>query len=180
MADLPILNVPLLEQCLKWAEFSAGTEGNPAWYQGAWTTTMLPSDEDRALDAERRKGKATFEDNYCGTAFCMSGYALSVTDNLMSRQYRSPFVGKVDTFEPKMEIVNERGECLLAGGSDWSAAGGHVLGLTQVEAYAFFDGENTLELLKSYAAAFAERRGVPIHIEGRVEPLHRARREGIE
>jgi hypothetical protein len=172
--DLPTLNVALLEECLKWAEFSAGTEGNPAWYQASWVSNILGGDQrDSTFEFGRRIGAAQFEENYCGTAYCMAGYALQQTGNLVTVQMPHLIDGVANTQEPKNEIVNERGECLSMAGRrlDWNSAGGHVLGLSYREAHAFFDGDNTLEKLKAFAAAFAERRGVPIHIEGEVKDV---------
>lgn len=165
--SLPTLNVALLEQCLKWAEFSAGTEGNPAWYQGSWALAMLDPKADTVFNYSRRNQMAQFEDNYCGTSFCMAGYALQETGNLTSRRIPGH---EFPTHEPAEFIRNECGEVLdPSRRHNWYIAGGHVLGLAELESYSFFDGDNTLPRLKTLATLFAARRGVPIHIEGEVE-----------
>jgi hypothetical protein len=156
-AELPELNVALIEQILKWAEYTAGTEGHPAWYQGSWATEVLPG-------AFEHHESSNAPEGFCGTAFCAAGYALHVTGNLEKTDNQfQPFI-------PKQVITNERGETLSSHLCDcgcgqatpwgWMGAGAHVLGFTEEEAKEFFATSNSLLRLKTLARWFANDRGI--------------------
>lgn len=157
---LPTLNIELIEKTLKWIEFTAGTEGHPAWRQRSWAR-LIRGEEAKKLFAENN---ANMPEDFCGTAFCAAGYALSETGNL--RRLRHGGLALAET------IHNALGEKLVLKGpfdygyySTWEVAGAHVFGMTLPEADDFFDEDNTLAVLKKLAREYAEKRGATIYIE---------------
>lgn len=158
--DLPKLNVALLEEAVQWAEFESGKNG-VAWHQGSWVSTIQNAEVD--LFNPDEDDYVTFyhnvPKNFCGTTFCMAGYALMQTHNLVRDD---------EIYYPAQEIRGYNGEVVEAEGGedsvDWIAGGAAVLGLTYSEARQFFDGANNLDLLKELAKSFADARGEYIEI----------------
>lgn len=150
----PELNVHLLEQTIKWAEHTSGTEGHPAWNQANWSLELVDASADwSAMDT------ANIPKGFCGTAYCACGYGLQVTDNLQR-------VEGLAAFEPKEVLTNDAGEQFTPlGEADlWTESGAFVFGFTINEARAFFFGANQLKDLKRLARSFAHKRGVHIDV----------------
>lgn len=157
---LPKMNIALMERAIRWAR--AGGDDQYAWNQNWWTKWWMSTPKGYWNEYEERHTANSQEENFCGTSFCMAGYALFQTGNLV----RS--TDHLGEYRPVSEIQGYNGETVVVSSDesliDWSSAGAAVLGLTEDEAREFFDGDNTLHRLENLAQDFADARGEHIDL----------------
>lgn len=134
------LNLPLLRECVEWAEMEAKQGPWSHWYQGCWA---LPFEE-----VMSHRGVTLGEgQTACGTAYCIAGYAV----------YSQGLVAGRGTVL-NMPMVSEK--CPGVECPTFEKVGTHLLGLTWDEASRLFSGMNTIEQVREIAEGICADHGV--------------------
>lgn len=177
--DLPVLNVELLTDLVKWAgqdeahlERVYQAKGWPEWYQGVWIQAS-------------NGGEATM----CGTKACIAGNAVMQSEGWIpgplfidftkppgaeerrpydSRDYLAVPI-KVTGWQADNHPLYERDEARDLTTIDTVAT--DVLGLTSYESSALFDADNSLADVVQLALLIAETRGVELSLPAVLEDL---------
>ena len=187
-APLPKLNTMLLEECVNWAIRSyRGTlqPGEPAHNQGDWgrrfqaryRTTLNRFLSNWGYHI-RETNLAKVQQNYCGTSYCIAGYAAQVTGNLQWPEItqESLEMGDVEVadrghtrahhvyeMEPQLasELVSFNNGVLDFSyrPNGWHTGGAEILGLTEHEACELFNGSNEIGKVIRIAENIAASRG---------------------
>lgn len=183
VGELPKLNIDLLRECVDWAKSKSGLNGFPLWNQTTWHNLV---DKGHAYRVNNRKREA----DYCGAAFCMAGYATYVSgasqslwklydenkitteelrwDRGIDVEIESSFIDDAMSMEqtdPNMvgydgNLVNPN--VTKWGEISWRSAAQALLGLTNCEADALFNGDNRIGDVKRISASIAESRGLTL------------------
>lgn len=151
--ELPQLNVKKLVQCWEWVDYKSGLDGEPVWYQGLWHTNFDSSNE-RVKEINGLR----MEENHCGTAFCVAGYA--VQDQMVTTTTQTGY-----TFHSLPPVItNAQGEEISSNAVGYEGAGRHVLGLTYTESTALFAGNNSKEDIREIMNSILASRGEEIRV----------------
>lgn len=151
--ELPKLNVKKLIQCWDWVDYKSGLGGEPAWNQMEWVTEV---NTEEALE----EGLRFDEENFCGSAFCVAGYALR--DQLTDTKNLPGIVINAEGDEYKLVPSAANNIAPFQGNDTWERAGAHVLGLTWSEASQLFSPENEKEKIRDIMNATLKSRGEEI------------------
>lgn len=184
----PALN-PLIFDIVRWAEGDAAFEKWGVWDQGSWASINVSpvladllegidrDDDGQALGDDHDKMHTIVESvirtNLCGSAYCMAGQAVSqagfriIVDDLV---YGSGDVGSTEFAEQcvREEYTGRRDEKGLPIFEDVGSrepiyvTARQVLGLEDYEADRFFDGNNTIEVIRGLVNHFCDSRGLPV------------------
>lgn len=177
-AELPKLNIDLLRECADWASYRSGLHGQPLWNQGNWHGWV-------------RKGFAHYvngrkrEEGYCGTSFCVAGYAVHAAgwseqvgplleqglisedrvESIYGCEYGDDVVHATELTNPAM--IGYDGTMVAPhakhwGHISWGQGAQKLLGLTDWEAGALFNGDNTIRQVRNTCKAIAESRGMEL------------------
>ena len=171
---LPKLNTLLLEDCVNWATRShlgLLEEGEPGHNQGSWGEryfTKYKKYMSRSKKLPVHKVGISEEKNYCGTSFCIAGYAAQLSGNLDWNEYVTPDENKIAAEPtPSYEtlITQNHGTVSVPESSqNWHVAGALILGITEDEASRLFHGGNQIEQVREIATQIAESRGETLHL----------------
>lgn len=177
--ELPKLNLELITECLRWVEHNTEETESPLWFQGTWNTTINKDNRDVQYQFQ-----GTARENYCGTAFCVAGYAVHASGFSMNMSSLAK-AGLLDKFDyplayedPETAIyrftemtdpgmVGHDGELVAPnatrwGEIDWETAGQRLLGLTPTETARLFAGNNGASYIRALILAIVKSRGLEL------------------
>jgi hypothetical protein len=169
--ELPKLNIELLRECVAWVDRQAHAftplPNEPHWNQASWSVFLQTS-------------------NYCGSAYCVCGYALYTTGGVKTlgellgelpaeqcvREFGVSSADELTNHQLREEytdpsLVGYDGNLVDPSATEWghlswSDGGQAVLGLTETEALKLFHGDNSSTTIKALAAMIAESRGLKL------------------
>lgn len=134
------LNLPLLRECVEWAEMEAKQGPWSHWYQGCWA---IPYEE-----VMSHRGVTLGEgQTACGTAYCIAGYA-AYSQGMVTPDGTALDISIVSAKCPDLPYVA------------FQELGAHLLGLTQDEGDRLFRGTNTIEQVREIAEGICADHGV--------------------
>lgn len=174
--SLPELDTLLIFQLIKWAEADeewskVGQQveefaGWGHWVQGSWAGV---SDQNGVLTQEDRVAQRNGE---CGTSFCMAGQAAWQSGYRMLFDNPTRAQASACVQQEITDGVDAKGYQIWrdvpgAPARSIQEVAQERLGLTEDESNVFFEGDNTVRMLKGFANTMCAARALPLLFPGR-------------
>lgn len=173
MTALPTLDLERLVKIISWAD-TPDSSSEHWWKQSTWADfypdrdlenelqDLLDKDQHEAFD--KRVAQA-IRDDACGSTGCIAGH--TVHDAGYRLIYNSEFEAFDCILQHPTHEVDDKGRVLWEDVPDTEpesipSVARRLLGLTEYESSCLFDGENSLDRIKSWVNVFADARGLPI------------------
>lgn len=131
VADLPELDLGLLQDLVRWAE------GDNAKFKDVW---------------EQNSYGHMSKNGVCQTAFCIAGQAVAQTGRKI--------LWTLETYDVPMDDRTHYYASMTEDGDSISDLGAEIIGLAEDEASALFDGDNEIQDVRQIAQEICTRRGL--------------------
>jgi len=137
-------------------DFKAGHDGEPSWFQASWAFNLKEAVNDGAIRPENPLYQEVQEENHCGTAYCVAGYAAHKAGFALAP-------AETSSNQPLVKVEFEYNG-LRYSNQSWEQAGQIALGLTYHEAKVLFNGDNSKNDIQRIMNQILASRGEEIRV----------------